>query len=209
MTDTAWILSRPTVLPTPQSLGPSPMKAPGGQSKALCMRVFEISIIFAAILDSIIGVDSEIITEELKLSSEVDAPTLTTALVQLTTLTQVDRWFYHAIIHERQILFLRLAQQLGWMLPCTPADWEIWSGPSPIVPGDFDWRAYIQTCLKKDNRHLRNRYRFHSMAVQIARGRAQCNGDGEVTWRWNAGKLGVKTPLEKPTPYGWEIVQSS
>jgi hypothetical protein len=210
MTDTAWILSRPTVLPAPQPLGPSPIKVSGGQSKAPCMRVFEVPVIFDAILDSIVGVNPEIITEELKLpSEEIDAPTLTTALAQLTPLTQVDRWFYQAIIRERQSLFLRLAQQFGWMLPCTPSDWENWSAPSPIAPGDFNWRAYIQTCLKKDDHHLRNRYRFHSMAVQIARGRARYDGDGEVTWQWNAGKLGVKTPLEKPTPYDWETVQSS
>lgn len=58
--------------------------------------------------------------------------------------------------------------------------------------------------LQKEDVHVKNRWRFHKMAVQFARGRIQINQDNEVLWRWNVGELGIRTSMTPPSPYDWE-----
>ncbi|KAK1229029.1 hypothetical protein PQX77_007931 [Marasmius sp. AFHP31] len=206
MKDTAWILSRPTLLPPPKPLPESPaIQPPATDSR----RLFGVQELLDTILKELITVPDEDILNELKDRNTLDPPSVVKAAQFLLSLAQVDRWFYRAIIINRQGLFLRLASRFGWMLPCTPADWSSWPAEltplSPALSQPFDWRAYLLTCVRKEDPHIRNRWRFHKMAVKCARGLAwKMPSDGNGLRRWRAGELGVPSALEKPEPLPWE-----
>ncbi|KAG7093360.1 hypothetical protein E1B28_007042 [Marasmius oreades] len=206
MNDTAWILSRPSVLPLPKALEVSPVIQPPASE---ARRVFDVPELLDAILTEVISIPEDVIVNELKDGGSVfDYPSVLEATRSLLSLAQVDRWFYRAIVRDRQGLFLRLASSFGWMLPCIPADWSNW--PNELTPlsltltQSVDWRYYLLTCLRKEDLHVRNRFRFHRMTVQFARGRAKKNSDGETIWRWNVGQLGFTSSSERPEPKTWE-----
>ncbi|KAF9263900.1 hypothetical protein L218DRAFT_926721 [Marasmius fiardii PR-910] len=206
MNDTGWILSRPNLLPSPKALETSTVIQPPASETR---RVFDVQELLDAILTEVVSVPEDVIVGELKEDGSVfDSPSVIQATQSLLALAQVDRWFYRAIVRDRQGLFLRLAFKFGWMLPCVPADWANW--PRDVTPlsltltQSFDWREYLLTCLRKEDLHIRNRWRFHRMTVQFARGRALQNGEGKTTWRWSAGQLGVISGLERPEPRSWE-----
>ena len=123
-----------------------------------------------------------------------DPPSLTTAAKFLFSLAQVDRWFHRAIIWERQGLFLQLAS--SW-----PA--ELTLLPSALTQ-PFDWRECLLKFIRTDDPHVLNRWRFHKMAVQIARGYTWriCGGNSFCTW--SAGELTVPCSLERSGPMHWE-----
>ncbi|KAL0065622.1 hypothetical protein AAF712_007400 [Marasmius tenuissimus] len=121
-----------------------------------------------------------------------------TAAQTLLTLAQVDRWFYHAV-RARQSTFLRIVRNFGWMLPCTPADWAHSQWPEELLTGDLtklDWQSYMLACLRKETHSIRNRWRFHKMAVQFA----------ESDRLRSAGKVGLESSIEKPERFSWEVV---
>ncbi|KAK7062879.1 hypothetical protein VNI00_000376 [Paramarasmius palmivorus] len=203
MEDTKWILSSPNRLPKPQPLAPSTIQPPDVASK----RLFDVPELLNAILEELVYLPVEVAVEEIKNSTmEVyDPPSAVTAARALLSLAQVDRWFYRAIIRERQGLFLRATHNFGWMLPSTPADWSQW--PENLNPlsftlsQDIDWRAYLLTFLRKEDVHVRSRWRLHRMAVQFAKG---VDGVWAAKWHWHSGRLGVRPSLEKPEPEEWE-----
>uniref|UniRef100_A0A0W0FR76 Uncharacterized protein n=1 Tax=Moniliophthora roreri TaxID=221103 RepID=A0A0W0FR76_MONRR len=204
MEDTKWILADPNILPTPQTIGPSIVQAPETTSR----RLFDVPELLNAMLDEIVCLSTQKADQEIQDSivEVFDPPSAITAVRTLLSLAQVDRWFYRAIIRERQGYFLRVAQNFGWTLPCTPADWSKWpENLTPIssaISQDIDWRAYLLTCLRKEDVHVRSRWRLHRMAVQFARG---VDGVYDSSWHWNAGQLGLKPSLEKPEAEEWEI----
>ncbi|KAK7033590.1 hypothetical protein VNI00_012827 [Paramarasmius palmivorus] len=210
MDQTSWILARPNLLPAPEPLLPSSVSL----SCQCSVRTFDIPELFDAILDSIVFVSSETIAAELlEDRRNFDSPSAILAARALLSLVQVDRWFYHAIVQERQGLFLRAAHNFGWMLPCTPADWCEWPRElSPIkfdLLQQYDWRAYLLAFLRKDNAHVRNRWRFQMMTSNFSRGITRFTRDySTVIWRWNVGRLGVKTSLEAPRAETWEVEPS-
>ncbi|KAG7099985.1 hypothetical protein E1B28_001778 [Marasmius oreades] len=142
----------------------------------------------------------------------IEAPSAVTAAQTLLSLSQVDRWFYHALIRDRQSVFLQAIRNFGWMLPCTPADWTDSKWPMDLTTQThlsqqthLDWRGYMITCLRRDDPHVLNRWRFNMMAVQFARGTDRYSNENYPDWFWNAGKLGAKSSLEKPEPEVWEL----
>ncbi|KAK7033589.1 hypothetical protein VNI00_012826 [Paramarasmius palmivorus] len=207
MDQTSWILARPNLLPAPDPLPPSSASLSCQSS----VRLFDIPELFDAILDSIVFVSTETIAAELvEDRHNFDSPSAILAARALLSLAQVDRWFYHAIVQKRQGLFLRAAHNFGWMLPCMPADWDEW--PRELSPIKFDlfqqydWRAYLLAFLRKDNAHVRNRWRFQMMTSTFSRGITAVSLDrSRVIWHWRIGELGVKTSLEAPQSEAWEL----
>ncbi|KAL0581795.1 hypothetical protein V5O48_000274 [Marasmius crinis-equi] len=207
MEDTAWILSRPTVLPPPEPLPETIIIQPPISD---ARRLFDVQELLDVILTELVSVSGKDIINELSRTNVFDPPSVIKAAQSLLSLAQVDRWFYRAVIRDRQGLFLRLASSFGWMLPCTPADWSSW--PAELTPLSFalsqpyDWRGYLLKCVRKEEPHVHNRWRFHKMTVQIARGRYQVNAEGETTFTFVAGKLGLPSTGEKPEPAPWEVL---
>ncbi|KAL7947621.1 hypothetical protein V8C42DRAFT_290148 [Trichoderma barbatum] len=230
MEDAKWLLARPTLLPTPKALQTSTVKA----STLNCRKVFDTNELFDMILSYIVDIPTDVIKEELQQNKRVqgqgapgnilanngrghsqevfEAPSAIIAAQTLLSLAQVDRWFYDAIIHKRQNYFLRALRNFGWMLPFTPADWSDNSWVSDLLAdtsssrqADVDWRYYMLTCVKRDIPHVRNRWRFHRMAIQFARGTNRYRSKEHPDWFWNAGNLGFVTSLDKPEPNTWEL----
>ncbi|KAM0263914.1 hypothetical protein ACHAQJ_000949 [Trichoderma viride] len=229
MEDTKWLLARPTRLPAPKALQPSTVKS----SAVTCRKVFDTNELFDIILGYIVDIPTDVLKNELeqnKQSQNLDqlgnanksgkrrildifeAPSAIVAAQTLLSLAQVDRWFHDAIIYKRQTFFLQALRNFGWMLPFTPADWsdnswavEILADTSSLRQDEFDWRHYMLTCVRKDDAHIRNRWRFHKMATQFARGTNRYRSEEHPDWFWNAGNLGFKTSLDKPKPEAWEL----
>jgi hypothetical protein len=116
----------------------------------------------------------------------------------MLSMLRVNKRLHNMIVRGRQVLFLRIVWQLGWMLPACPVDWKSWNAtndpltsaigvPKDFVPNaahenltpgtlartcvkDRDWRAYMLIFLRLDNPNIRNRYRLHRMLMQHARG---------------------------------------
>lgn len=156
-----------------------------------------------------------------------DPHSLVGALTTLFSLLLVNKRVHNLIKQQRQDLFFRIIWQYGWMLPACPADWKSWNDvndplPSltgvPIegVPGKYNpdrvsslsnvknWYAYVVHCTCEEEPHIKNRYRFHHMLVQHARGLEDKLENGERWKWWSCGRFGVGTALECPTPYEWE-----
>ncbi|KAM0473661.1 hypothetical protein ACHAPX_008066 [Trichoderma viride] len=226
MEDTKWLLARPTRLPTPKTLQPSLVKASAVNRR----KVFDTNELLDIILSYIVDIPSEVLKHELQRnrpnnSSDpnqddtssrpqniFEAPSAITAAKTLLSLAQVDRWFYDAIIYKRQNFFLRALRNFGWMLPFTPADWndnswtkDVLADTSSSRQSEIDWRHYMLTCVEKTDPHIRNRWRFHRMAIQFARGTNRYRSEEHPDWFWNAGSLGFKPSLDKPEPEIWEL----
>ncbi|KAJ6474164.1 hypothetical protein C8R45DRAFT_1160359 [Mycena sanguinolenta] len=207
MEDAAWLLSRPTRLTPPTALEPLTVTAEYANSGTACMQVFGVPELLDLVLSAVIEVSPHDITMELKEPDTDfdDAPSLISATESLLALCPVDCYLHNRIIGDCQGLFLRLATRYGWMLPSTPADWVEWrqqSGPKLDLRLDqsFDWRKYLLSFLRKEDRVVRNRWRFHRIAVQYARGQA----DPAFT-RWGAGELGLASSTVSPEAWSWEL----
>ncbi|KAJ6499024.1 hypothetical protein C8R45DRAFT_101340 [Mycena sanguinolenta] len=211
MEDTAWILSRPTRLTPPTVLETSTVTAEYAKSGTACMQVFGVPELLNLVLSTVIEVPPHDVAKELKESAaDFDAPSFISATQSVLALCLVDRYFYNEIIGHRQGLFLRLATQYGWMLPCTPADWVEWrqqSGPELDLRLDqaLDWRKYVLTFLRKEDRVVKNRWRFHRMTVQYARGRTRPAAEKIPAWRWSVGELGLPSSIVSPETSSWEL----
>ncbi|KAF7361642.1 hypothetical protein MVEN_00507500 [Mycena venus] len=211
MEDTAWILTRPTCLPIPASIDSQLTAASEPSSPADCMKVFGVPELLNIVLSTIIQVSPRDTAKELKESAaDFNPPSLISATQSVLALCQVNRFFHDAITHHRQGLFLHLALQFGWMLPSTPAEWKEWrdrAGPELDLRLDqpLDWRGYLLTFLRMEERVVKNRWRFHRMAVQCARGRARPATDTEPAWRWSVGELGLPSSVVPPEAWVWEF----
>ncbi|KAM0517089.1 hypothetical protein ACHAPE_005201 [Trichoderma viride] len=230
MEDTKWLLARPTRLPAPKTLQPSLVKA----SVVKRRKVFDTNELLDIILSYIVDIPSQVLKHELQRNKRhqdpnnsgdpnqnnpssrphniFEAPSAITAAKTLLSLAQVDRWFYDAIIYKRQNFFLRALRNFGWMLPFTPADWndnswtkDVLADTSSSRQSEIDWRHYMLTCVEKTDPHIRNRWRFHKMAIQFARGTNRYRSEEHPDWFWNAGSLGFKPSLDKPEPEIWEL----
>jgi len=210
MEDTAWILSRPTILTPPAVIEPSsPTPASEPTSPADCTKVFGVPELLNLVLSAIIEVAPCDAARELKESGAFDPPSLISATQSLLALCQVNRFFHDAITRHRQGLFLLLASQYGWMLPSTPAEWKEWrarSGPELDLRLNqpLDWRGYLLTFLRKEDSAVKNRWRFHRMSVQCARGRTRPAAETSPAWRWNVGELGLRSSIVPPEAWAWE-----
>ncbi|KAK7005768.1 hypothetical protein R3P38DRAFT_2556032 [Favolaschia claudopus] len=209
MDDTAWILTRPTSFETPVALDARTWDV-NADSDADCMKVFTVPELLNLVLSTLIEVPLQTVAEELKESAACfDAPSLNSATKSLLALCQVNRFFFDAIINHRQGLFLQLASQYGWMLPFTPLEWKEWrrrSGPEleSRLDQPLDWRKHLLTFLRKEELAIKNRWRFHRMAVQYARGRTRPATDTTAAWRWSVGELGLRSSLIPPEVWAWE-----
>lgn len=230
MEDTKWLLARPTCLPAPKILQSSPVKISAVKRR----KVFDTNELIDIILSYIVDVPSDVLKTELQRNNQdqnlnesgdlnnngqrsrsqdiFEAPSAILAAKTLLSLAQVDRWFYDAIIYKRQIFFLRALRNFGWMLPFTPADWsdnswaeDIFADTSSSRQSEIDWRHYMLSCVKKTDPNIRNRWRFHKMATQFARGTNRYRSEEHPDWFWNVGSLGFKPSLEKPEPEVWEL----
>ncbi|KAK1235871.1 hypothetical protein PQX77_000883 [Marasmius sp. AFHP31] len=144
------------------------------------------------------GGEDEAAEEQQESNLVFDPNSSVTAAQTLLALAQVDRWFYHAV-RDRQSTFLRVVRNFGWMLPCTPADWEHSQWPEELLTDDLaklDWQSYMLACLRKETLSIRSRWRFHKMAVQFA----------ESNRPRSVGKAGLKSSVERPEPFSWEVV---
>ncbi|KAJ7511397.1 hypothetical protein B0H11DRAFT_1954978 [Mycena galericulata] len=214
MEDTAWILTRPTCFPTPAGIEVLPSTAvttiSESSSPAAYMKVFSISELLNIVLSDIVDVGPSVAAAELAAdAAQFDPASLTSATKTLLALCQVNHFFHRAITCHRQGLFLLLASQYGWMLPSTPADWKEWrirSGPELDLRLEqpLDWRAYLLTFLRKEDRFVKNRWRMHRMTVQFARGRARPATETSPAWRWSVGNLGLRSSIVPPEAWAWE-----
>ncbi|KAG8667828.1 hypothetical protein FPOAC2_13029 [Fusarium poae] len=217
--DLAWLLTRPTYLPTPRELQLVTTMDPTPRSGH---KLFDIPELFGYILDQIAVVPNAVIESELKPHTTkcnqrdgnyviFEAPSAITAAKTLLSLAQVNRSFYHTIMGSRQDLFLQAMRNFGWMLPFTPADWIDSEWPDAVLNGNaislaskYDWRAYMLSCLRRGSPSLRNRWRLHKVAVQFARGQEYRSAEGRQSY-WKAGTLASKPDLEKSEAKGWEV----
>jgi hypothetical protein len=168
------------------------------------------------------------LAEELALDKHLfNSLTLIQSIRTLLAMMAVSKQIHNLIMPGRQDLFFRMVWQMGYMLPACPLDWKSWNavnGPLPpltgvpieAIPGPYnrdrkttpsnqkDWRAYMLTYLKLDDRHARGRYRFHRMHIQYARGLDKVLDSGVTLKYWSCGNFGVGTALECPPAYNWE-----
>jgi len=201
MEDTAWILTRPTRL-TPPAVIEASTTASEPSSPADCMKVFGVPELLDLVLSIIIEVAPRDVAKELK--EDDDPPSLMTAAQSLLALCQVDCFFHDALTRHRQGLFLLLASQFGWMLPSTPIEWKEWrdrSGPELHLRLDqpYDWHGYLLAFLRKEDRVVKNRWRFHRMTLQCARGRSRPG------FKWRVGELGLPSSVVPPEAWAWEL----
>ena len=224
MEDLRWLLARPTVFPVaaPLSISLPPTFFSSLKTKSPIMEVFAIPELLDLILDHIINhlsqpnLESELDSSSSTNSNSTLIPhSVTNATQTMFSLLQVNRAFYTAIVQDRQHLFIRLAWEHGWMLPATPMDWAQWPNGTfhngtvfqnlPPPAEALDWRGYLLTFLRKENVHVRNRWRMHRMGMQFARGKKKVSGEGEVTWKWKVGQMGVRTELTIVKAWEWEL----
>lgn len=211
MEDTVWILSRPNYLPTPAVIESLPtITVTDSNSTADCMKVFGVPELLDLILSAIIeGAPYDVARELKESAADFDPPSLISTTQTLLAVCQVNHFFHDAVIGHHQGLFLLLACQYGWMLPSTPADWKEWrdrSGPGLDLRLEqpLDWRAYLLTFLRKEDRVVKNRWRMHRMTVQYARGRTRLATETSPAWRWSVGALGLPSSVVPPEAWAWE-----
>ncbi|GJJ15201.1 hypothetical protein Clacol_009477 [Clathrus columnatus] len=215
-----WLLARPTVFPVVSSLSPSIAfgTSPSMTPRARFMELFDI--IIGCIIEP--HIPQTQLTEELEtvdciesetqLASELQSDNTFTpySIIQSTktifALLQVNKSLYTTILRDRQTLFLRLAWMHGWMLPFTPQDWRNWSngpfhnGTVFKVGHNQDWRTYLLIFLRKGDVYVRNRWRFHRMALQFGRGRSTA----KLCWRSEVGDVRFRPELKPPKSWFWE-----
>ncbi|KAJ6559804.1 hypothetical protein B0H19DRAFT_1145825, partial [Mycena capillaripes] len=180
-------------------------------SLADCMKVFGVPELLNHVLSVIANVASSDAAAELRENTaQFDPPSLVSATQTLLALCHVNHFLHDAILRDRQGLFLLLASQYGWMLPGTPAEWEAWRERSGLDSLDLrleqplDWRGYLLTFLRNEDRVVRNRWRMHRMSVQFARGRARLATETSPAWRWSVGELGLRSSMSPPEAWAWE-----
>ncbi|GJJ16084.1 hypothetical protein Clacol_010363 [Clathrus columnatus] len=229
MKELQWLLARPTVFPVVSPLSPT-IALGSSPSQAPCMKVFNVLELFDIIIDYIVGPDIPQLAEKLEtfdcivgqdvsqtqLASELqanDSDAFTPSCIIQTTKTifallQVNKSLYTTFLRHRQNIFLRIAWMHGWMLPFTPRDWKNWpngifhNGSVLKVGHNQDWRTYLLTFLRKEDVHVRNRWRFHKMAVQFGRGQSMA----EFCWRSQVGDVDFRPDVKKaPEPWCWEM----
>ncbi|KAJ7176774.1 hypothetical protein C8R46DRAFT_943833 [Mycena filopes] len=211
MEDTVWILTRPTTLPIPSPLTATPPRT-ASEPSSECMKIFGIPELLDLVLSSIVETSVDNAARELKeCGNDFDPPSLISATKTVLALCQVNHFFHDALVANRQGLFLLLASQYGWMLPCTPADWSEWcthAGPELDylrMEQPLDWRAYMLTFMRKKDRVVKSRWRMHRMTVQFARGRTRpVTEEHPVPWRWSVGALGLRSSSAPPDSWAWE-----
>lgn len=214
MEDTKWILSRPTHLPIPSHLDTfSPPPPSNHVNSSIWLKIFGLSELLDIIFSFIVDVSESDATTELESSAlDFEPPSVISATQSIFSLLRVNRFFHQAIVRDRQGLFLQIAWNFGWMLPACPADWRSWHSSSKEGPRilslslgqTWDWREYLLLFLRKEEPHVRNRWRFHRMTVQFARGKARLATETEAAWKWSVGTLGYRTSLMPLEERSWE-----
>ena len=195
MKDINWLLARPTVFPKldplPELLPIIP-KAPVDWSSAIC-RVLRIPELFDVILDYIVTLPEQDVLAAEFMGSPRDgrSDSLDKLVKTMFSLLQVEKHLYAYILEQRQDLFLQLARHHAWMLPITALDLESWQSnnePIQVMRRQLtrDWRRYLLTFLRRDDLHVKNRFRMYRMALQCMRGKAVRSGGG----KWSVGELG-------------------
>jgi hypothetical protein len=211
MEDTKWLLARPTAFPVVLPLV-RPRIVSTQDNNTACSRALMIPEILGLILLQLIYPEPQDVLVAETLAGDSTIPSsLALATRTLFSFLSLNRYFY-ATIMDQQDLFLRLAWQHGWMLPVSPLDWKTWPN-GPLISDDNriccqpdrDWRGYLLTFLRKEDPHVRNRWRFHRMHVQFARGKKRRQQEGVLPWKWCSGELAVLNSLTPPQPWFWEI----
>ncbi|GJJ15206.1 hypothetical protein Clacol_009482 [Clathrus columnatus] len=211
-----WLLARPTGFPVVPSLSSSTSIAftttTSLTSQSPCIEVFKISELIDVILDYITGQDisQTELADKLQLNYIFTPLSVIQSTETIFALLQVNKSLYATFLRDRQAIFLRLAWLHGWMLPFTPQDWNNWpngtfrNGIIFKVDETQDWRSYLLTFLRKEDVHVRNRWKFHKMAVQFARGAKKMIYGTMVCLRPDVGELGFRPDVKPPRPWFWE-----
>jgi hypothetical protein len=211
MGDTKWLLARPTAFPVVLPLAALRMGTAAQDNNTACLRALMLPEVLGLILLQLIYPEPQVVLmAELQAEGSTIPPSLMLATQTLFSVLSLNRYFYAAVMNQ-QDLFLRLAWQHGWMLPVSPLDWNAWPN-GPLInednriccQPDRDWRGYLLTFLRKEDPHVRNRWRFHRMHVQFAKGKMQRQQEGLLSWKWSSGELAVLNPLTPPQPWSWE-----
>ncbi|EPQ56534.1 hypothetical protein GLOTRDRAFT_128476 [Gloeophyllum trabeum ATCC 11539] len=214
--DCMWLLARPTVLPiAPPVVVPQRFISHVPAVSTACLRVLTTPELLDIILDKLVHHHAEEEYASLLMADPayVVLPCLVEATATLFSLIQVSRYFHSSILARRQDLFLRIAWESGWMLPASPGDWDLWPNGALAHPSDArrlcgqpgrDWRKYLLAFLRREDLHVRNRWRLHRMHVQFARGKVKMGQAWERPWKWSVGSLGVRTSLVPPERMPWE-----
>ncbi|KAI0058852.1 hypothetical protein BV25DRAFT_1918960 [Artomyces pyxidatus] len=114
----------------------------------------------------------------------------------------------HALLAGRQDVYFALVRASGWMLPACPADWAEWrarGNPAVIEEGRWDWKTYLETCVRLEDPHVRNRWRIERILVQFGVP-TQFQHSGEEVWQ--VGTAGRPAVLQEPEMFEWENVPS-
>lgn len=218
-----WLLARPTIFPKVKSLpSPStttfafaftPSPTPSLDHSTVALKVIYTPELLDLILPFLFP-----LLERSCLATEMQNPertssTLTHMTRMLFSLLEVNKYFCSHILESRQDLFLLLAWQHAWMLPCTPMDLQSWNSTNDPIGSPLrrqpnkDWRSYLLAFLCRSTPHIRNRHRMHRMA-QLYAGGVAIPGEN---WRWSCGELGVVPLLAEENTAGqeWETTSST
>jgi hypothetical protein len=214
MDELQWLLARPDVFPELRTSTPCTctMRNVTDES-APCMRVFTMPELLDAILGFLVDISDEALADavmELESDEHDPAPVLQSTTT-LLALSEASQFFFHAVVCERQGVFLRLARLYGWMLPATPADWASWTNEQPLdlcLGTRFDWRQYVLQHLRGEDPHASSRRRIFSMVTQCVKG-VDNSQQSERGWALQVGEPGYRPGLVTPKAWSWEIAGES
>lgn len=171
-------------------------------------RVLHITELLDYILDYVVAPPEQtVLAAELRGSARDGHSESLDGLVKtIFNLLLVDKYFNAYLVEERQDLFLQLASHHAWMLPISSFDVQSWKLNNESIQFGRrqltrDWRRYLLTYLRRDNPHVKNRFRMYRMALQCARGKAAQSENR----KWSVGELGYVPGLtEDTTGCAWE-----
>jgi hypothetical protein len=212
-----WILARPDVFPKLQTRMPCTCTVRSVIDESVpSMRVFTVPELLNTILSFLLDISDQALADavmELE-SDEHDPAPVVQSTATLLALSEVDWFFFHTVVCERQGLFLRLARLYGWMLPATPADWASWRSEQPLdsrLGTRRDWREYVLQHLRGEDPHAKSRRRIFSMVTQCVKG-VDSNSNSQMPgWQWalQVGEPGYRPGFTVPKAWSWEITGGS
>jgi hypothetical protein len=236
MEECNWLLARPNVFPVVASL-PNPLDLTSTTNsvtltpshlETATIRVLHIPELLDCILLALIEPVSKKTLFFERFSDTFVPASVDCATRAVFALFCTSKRFYDHIIICRQDIFLSLAWQHAWMLPCTALDDMEWNKSNPTItlseltgkssakhPSHIsvpqsgrDWRTYLLTFLRKNaanaHPHIKNRWRMYRMALQCAKGKKRAALEDVEPCIWNCGDAG-HTPVLCGSRRLWEL----
>ncbi|KAI0272545.1 hypothetical protein BC834DRAFT_966556 [Gloeopeniophorella convolvens] len=197
MEECEWLLARPTVFPKLQpASGPEILEFSLSASVPPILRVMRINELFTSIFSLI---ETSAPTDPASIRPVINADNLSS----FTGLLRSCKAFY-ALLSARQDIYFKFVVDSGWMLPATPSDWSEWKAagnPSSISLGQWDWKTYLKAFVLREDRHIRNRWRFERMLAQLALPTRFVRSKDEL---WSLGEYPRPCDLIEPETIWWE-----